>query len=65
MKPLVRAVLLGTSLLALGGLPLGSMASAEPKKGGNLVYAYVSGPGYARPLRLQQRGRIGSHPAHL
>jgi peptide/nickel transport system substrate-binding protein len=49
MKPLVRAVLLGTSLLALSGLPLGSTASAEPKKGGNLVYAYVSGPGTLDP----------------
>jgi hypothetical protein len=32
-------VLLATSLFAFGGLP--STASAEPIKGGNLVYAYV------------------------
>src|SRR5580704_17828120 len=49
MKPLVRAALLAMSLLAFGGLPYGSSASAEPKKGGNLVYAYVSGPGTLDP----------------
>jgi peptide/nickel transport system substrate-binding protein len=48
MKPLARTVLLATSLLALGGLAL-SPAFADPKKGGNLVYAYVSGPGTLDP----------------
>ena len=49
MKRLVRRVLLATSLLAMTGFVMDSAAVADPKKGGNLVYAYVSGPGTLDP----------------
>jgi peptide/nickel transport system substrate-binding protein len=48
MNPILRNVLLA-SLSFLFCLPLGSIAHAEPKKGGNLIYAYVSGPGTLDP----------------
>src|SRR5580698_2332651 len=49
MQQWARAALLTTSLLTLGAVVFASSASAEPKKGGNLVYAYVSGPGTLDP----------------
>jgi peptide/nickel transport system substrate-binding protein len=49
MNPILRNVLLAASLCCLSCPPLGSIAHAEPKKGGNLVYAYVSGPGTLDP----------------
>jgi hypothetical protein len=49
MNPILRNVLLAASLSCLSCLPFGSIAHAEPKKGGNLVYAYVSGPGTLDP----------------
>lgn len=48
MKLIVRTVLLAASLMASASL-IASTANAEPKKGGNLVYAYVSGPGTLDP----------------
>ncbi len=48
MKPLVRTALLGASLLACASM-FALPVHAEQKKGGNLVYAYVSGPGTLDP----------------
>ncbi len=49
MRSLVRSGVLAISLLALAGLPSNYAGAAELKKGGNLVYAYVSGPGALDP----------------
>jgi peptide/nickel transport system substrate-binding protein len=49
MSPILRNVLLAAALSFLCCPPLGSIAHADPKKGGNLVYAYVSGPGTLDP----------------
>ncbi len=44
-----RSRLLSTVMFAAGLLLAGSAAQAELKKGGNLVYAYLSGPGTLDP----------------
>jgi peptide/nickel transport system substrate-binding protein len=49
MKRTTLALLLGASLLASSTLVGQSIAVADPQKGGNLVYAYVSGPGTLDP----------------
>src|ERR1700761_4780590 len=49
MSPILRKGLLAASVSILSWAPLGSIAHAEPKKGGDLVYAYVSGPGTLDP----------------
>src|ERR1700721_4236524 len=49
MKTFVRAAFLGASLLVSTHALRIADALADPKKGGNLVYAYVSGPGTLDP----------------
>ena len=49
MRSWVRAGLVAMSLLASVALPSPWAVGAELKKGGNLVYAYVSGPGTLDP----------------
>jgi peptide/nickel transport system substrate-binding protein len=45
----IRSRLLGTALVAAGLLLATPDAYAEPKKGGSLTYAYLSGPGTLDP----------------
>src|SRR5271163_940032 len=49
MKTFVRAAFLAASLLASTSALRVADALADPQKGGNLVYAYVSGPGTLDP----------------
>jgi peptide/nickel transport system substrate-binding protein len=49
MKKSICSMLAGAFLLVWGSLISGAAAWAEPHKGGNLVYALVSGPGTLDP----------------
>jgi peptide/nickel transport system substrate-binding protein len=48
-KSLLHVMLVGAAVAVSGWALTTTLANAEPRKGGNLVYAYVSGPGTLDP----------------